>query len=180
MKLEPADGTTAADYLPGITDLAYPENPGLVQPFVLRTYFGGDAVFAIDALHWTPSGALAFDLAVLSTGMGSATNRIVNPTVESDASSWTTSAWMPAQASFEWSQPGANGSSHGLAIVAASENDAQWWTPVTGLVPGSSSLLCGYLQGQDVTGGAGATLSSLARSSRRLACTERSVGHGAA
>ncbi|MFO0695949.1 MAG: hypothetical protein U0230_20470 [Polyangiales bacterium] len=159
VKLEPADGTTAASHAPEVDDLAFPDNPGLLRPFVLRTYFGGDPVFSIDGLHFTTDGALAFDLTILSSGMGSASNLVTNPDVESDASGWSTSAWMPAAASFAWTPSGANGSSHGLSIEAATENDAQWSTPVTGLVPNASSYVCGFLEGENVTGGAGATLS---------------------
>jgi hypothetical protein len=158
VKLEPADGTTVLS-APERTDLAYPENPGMVLPLLLRTYFGGDPVVRIDDLRWTTDGTIAVDLTVLSTGPGSAVNRIVNSTVETGTWGWGTGGWRPDQATFSWASIGADGSSHSLEIASETENDVEWSTPVDGLVPGRGHYLCGSLKGENVTGGRGATLS---------------------
>jgi hypothetical protein len=64
VKLEAADGYIHPDSYPELEDFLYPENPNLLRPLVLRSYFGAQDVFEIDNLQWTADGRLRFDIAV--------------------------------------------------------------------------------------------------------------------
>jgi hypothetical protein len=116
-------------------------------------------VFQIDDVRWTPDRSIAIDVTVLPAGPGSAPNRIANPDVESGTSGWRTGGWHPELATFTWASTGANGSAHSLAVGSTVENDVEWATEASGLVPGRAHYLCGFLRGEDVIGGRGATLS---------------------
>jgi hypothetical protein len=159
VKLEPADGTTQANLVPEHDDFAYPGNPGMTSPFVLHTYFGGDDLFRLENLRWSGSAGIAFDLVELSSGSGSAPNLVDNPSFESGTDGWTTGAWMPANATFEWGSLGANGSAHSAFMASDIPNDAEWRTTVNGLTLGRAYATCGSVRGQDVTDGVGASMS---------------------
>jgi regulation of enolase protein 1 (concanavalin A-like superfamily) len=63
VKLEPADGSIAAS-APNVDplDFVYPENPVLLRPMVVRSYFGGQPeVFRIENVAWR-DGGIAFDV----------------------------------------------------------------------------------------------------------------------
>lgn len=64
VELEPADGSISHEDGLHQTDFVYPENPDLVHPMVVRSYFG-DAleVFRIENVSWR-DGGLAFDVVV--------------------------------------------------------------------------------------------------------------------
>jgi hypothetical protein len=159
VKLEPADGTTASSLTPAPTDFAYPGNPAMPCPFVLRTYFGGDPVFQLQNLAWTSDGSISFDLTILSSGIGSAPNLISNSTFESGTAGWITGGFQPQLASFTWAALGANGSAHSISVTSATANDVEWSTPVTGLTAGRNFFMCGFLRGEDITDGAGGSIS---------------------
>jgi hypothetical protein len=159
VKLEPADGTTATTLTPAPTDFAYPGNPAMLCPFVLRTYFGGDPVFQLQNLARLPDGSIAFDLTILSSGIGSAPNLIANSTFESGTAGWITGGFQPQLATFTWAALGANGSGHSLSINAPVENDVEWSTPVSSLTAGRNLFMCGFVRGAGITGGAGGSIS---------------------
>lgn len=158
MKLEPADGITAADYQPAPDDLASPDNPGQLDPWVVRSYFGDDPVFQLENVRRRP-GAIVVDVVMHPPGTSSAVELIANSSVETGPGGWGTGGFLPDEATFTWASIGANGSSHSLQITSPAENDVQWVTRVTDVAPGRGHQLCGYLRGEDVTGGRGATLS---------------------
>ncbi|NUP10007.1 MAG: hypothetical protein HOW73_28495 [Polyangiaceae bacterium] len=158
-KLEPADGTTQPNLVPEADDFAFPGNPAMTSPFIMRTYFGGDPVFRIENLQWT-AGGIRFDVVVLSAGEGSAVPvPIANATFETGTTDWSINAYLPGNASFDWASIGANGSDHSASITADVSNDAEWFTSVNGLTAGASYQLCGFVRGQNVAEGAGATMS---------------------
>lgn len=159
LKLEPADGVIVPGVAPGLHAFVYPENPNLVRPLVLRTYFGNDPVFQIDDVQWTANGSIAVDLSVLPMGPGSAPNRVINPSVEAGLDGWSHGGWKPDEATFTWASIGANGSARSLSIASTMENDVEWRSQVTGLEPGRAYYLCGLLKGADVVGGVGASIS---------------------
>ncbi|HEX7677580.1 MAG TPA: hypothetical protein VF713_05610 [Thermoanaerobaculia bacterium] len=159
LKLEPADGTTATTLVPAPTDFAYPGNPAMRSPFVLRTYFGGDPVFQLDHLAWTADGAIAFDLTILSVGPGSAPNLVANSTFEPGTTGWIHGGYLPDAAVFDWAGIGANASQHSVSVSSSISNDVEWSTPLTGLTTGSSVFMCGFLRGENIAGGAGGSIS---------------------
>lgn len=62
VKLEPADGSVIPEDGLDQADFVYPENPVLLRPLVVRSYFGGGAeVFRIENVRWQ-AGGLAFDV----------------------------------------------------------------------------------------------------------------------
>jgi hypothetical protein len=64
VKLEPADGSVSHDDGLTATDFVYPENPALLRPMVVRSYFGdAPEVFRIENVSWR-DGGLAFDVVV--------------------------------------------------------------------------------------------------------------------
>jgi hypothetical protein len=145
--------------MPEPDDFAYPGNPDMVEPFVGRTYFGGDEVFRLENVQWTGSSSLRFDVVVAPEGMGSAPNLVDNPSFEGGTTGWTGSAYLPASASFDWASIGANGSGHSASLASDVSNDVELFTEVDGLTPGRAFYLCGYLRVEDVVDGTGATMS---------------------
>lgn len=158
VKLEPADGSSAPGYGAMGTDLAYPENPMLERPWIVRTYFGGDPVVRIENVR-RAENAIVVDLGIETPGPVPGGNRIANPSFEAGTEGWTTGGWQPWTATLARVNVGANGTSWSVTMASTEENDVHWMTHVTGLVPGRGHQLCGYLRGDGVTGGRGATLS---------------------
>ena len=128
-------------------------------PFVLRSYFGGDAVFQLENLARTSDGSISFDVTILGVGLGSAPNLIANSTFETGTTGWINGGFMPQDATFTWAAIGANGSQHSVSVTSAISNDVEWSTPLTGLVTGSSVFMCGFLRGDNIVGGAGGSIS---------------------
>jgi len=67
------------------------------------------------------------------------------------ASGWLPEAFLPAQASFQW-EPSGTGR-HGsrcVSIAATSFNDARWVQTVTGLTPGETCWLTGWIKGSNI------------------------------
>ena len=64
VKLEPADGSISHDDGLNEIDFVYPENPDLLRPMVVRSYFGNaPEVFRIENVAWR-DGGLVFDVVV--------------------------------------------------------------------------------------------------------------------
>jgi hypothetical protein len=64
VKLEPADGRITHDDGLNQADFVYPENPDLLRPVVVRSYFGdAPEVFRIENVLWR-DGGIAFDVVV--------------------------------------------------------------------------------------------------------------------
>jgi hypothetical protein len=116
-------------------------------------------VFQIDGVAGRADGSLAVDLTVFPIPVDPTVNLLANPSVEAGAQAWTVGGWHPELATFAWTGPGANGSAHSLSISAPSENDVEWTTHVTGVEAGRGYYACGFLKGDHVVGGAGATVS---------------------
>jgi hypothetical protein len=78
VKVEPADGTIAAQGSAGAEDLVYPENPSLLSPLSFKTYAGGAEVFRIQNLT-RDDQTLRFDVVLASP---SPSNMLLNPAFE--------------------------------------------------------------------------------------------------
>ena len=152
LKLEPADGSIAPGSAPGQTDFFYPGNPGMRLPAVLRSYFGNQEVFRLTNLRRTQDGGLTFDIKVAPRN--STPNILANPSFESGSggvpSSWKSSAFQ-ATAVFGVDTGIAKSGTRSASISAPTPNDASWYQAVSGLAPGQSYELCGWLRGKDVT-----------------------------
>lgn len=159
IKLEPADGTTTSTLTPAPNDFAYPGNPDMPCPFVLRTYFGGDPVFELANLRKNSDGSITFDMTVEPTSIGSSPVLIGNTSFESGTGGWTPGGFLPADATFELASIGANGSTHSISVASVIPNDVWWSTHVAPLTAGENLFMCGYVRGAGVTGGAGGSIS---------------------
>jgi hypothetical protein len=155
VKLEPADGhiTPGAPLDP--LDFLYPENPVMLRPLVLRSYFGsGPDVFRIENLVWR-DGGLAFDVVMEGPAPG-AGNLLVNPSFETGAAGapdgWRTGSYVAAGAAFVWPSPVAAAGERSGHLEASSVNDMWWSQTVTTLVPGEAYVLCGWLRGEGIDG----------------------------
>ena len=155
LKLEPADGAILPDSFPQETDFVSPENPALQLPMVLRSYFTARPVFQIDRVSRTADGAIEIDLSVAPE---LPSNYVVNGSVEESTAGWSARGLAPDQASFSWASIGWEGT-RSLSLSSPTDNDVEWTTQVTDLVPGLSYFVCGWLKTVDVVGGAGATMS---------------------
>jgi chitodextrinase len=66
-------------------------------------------------------------------------------------SEWRTDTFSPSAAQFTWEGPGAgrNGG-HCVSIESSALNDASWMQTVSGLTPGETYWLTGWIRGQDI------------------------------
>lgn len=157
IKLEPADGNIRPEHGLDPQDFFYPENPAMVLPMVLRSYYhDGDEVFRIDNVIWH-DGGLAFDIVIAApSSIPPSTNLLANPSFEEGEAgqpdAWKTGSWVSQGATFTWPSPSAFAGQYGARLEAASENDMWWSQTVTALVPGQQYLLCGTLKGEEVEG----------------------------
>lgn len=157
LKLEAADGFIAAGTPPGLTDFLFIDNLSMKRPLVLKSYFGGAEVFRIDNLFWAGPEGLGFNVVVAPKG--APVNLLANPSFEqgngTTVASWMPDAWVPT-ASFARDQQVTHEGRYSVSIQALTENDARWTQDLTGLVPGRSYQLCGWLKGENIVTGPGA------------------------
>jgi M6 family metalloprotease-like protein len=68
VKLEPADGVNTYDGVLHHDDFVSPENPALLRPLVIRSYFGDrPEIFRIEDVQWR-DGGIAFDVVIPEVG----------------------------------------------------------------------------------------------------------------
>jgi hypothetical protein len=156
LKLEPADGEIQPGTAPELDDFLYPENPNMQRPFVARSYSGRQEVFRVHNLRWTTAGALAFDIEILplgEPGEPDGVNLLTNPSFEEGANSlpyaWTPDAYLPT-AVFNWETQIAQQASRSVSISSDTPNDARWIQTISGLTPGETYELCGWLRGENI------------------------------
>ena len=166
VKLEPADGINAPNEPLDPNDFLYPENPELLRPFGVRSYYDErEEVFRIDHIVWR-DGGVAFDVVILPQSAPSpASNLLQNGSFESGASgmpaAWTAGWFVPQDAGFVWPESSAVDGSSSASLESANGNDIRWSQPVA-TTPGERYLLCGSLKGDSVAGvqgGVGANVS---------------------
>ncbi|MCD6061946.1 MAG: carbohydrate-binding, CenC-like protein [Moraxellaceae bacterium] len=158
LKLEAADGQIAPDTFPELDDFLYPGNPVMQRPLVLRSYFGGLPIFAIDDVQWARDGGLNFTVKVLprlpeKLGNLLVKNRLRNPSFEqgrgNSPADWLTQALLPG-AQFVWERGTAHSGKRSVSIDSPAPNDARWEQTVSGLTPGKSYQFCGWLKGRNI------------------------------
>jgi M6 family metalloprotease-like protein len=160
VKLEAADGYIAPNTSPDKRDFLYPGNPDMRQPFVVKSYYGGNEVFEIDNLRWAGNGSLVFDI-TLSKADASQTNLLPNSSFE-QGDSYFPDVWQAdafeASARFTWDNEVAKDGGYSVGISAATPNDARWVQTVSNLTAGKSYEFCGWIRGRDVITGPAAAV----------------------
>jgi hypothetical protein len=166
VKIEPADGIIAPNEELDPNDFLYPENPELLRPFVVRSYYDDrENVFRIDNVVWR-DGGLAFDVVILPQSAPSpAQNLLLNGSFELGGSgvpqAWTPGWYVPEDASFVWPESSAADGSSSVSLQSAHGNDIRW-SQLVATTPGEHYQLCGSLKGTAVAGvqgGVGANVS---------------------
>jgi len=151
LKLEPADGEIQPGARPELDDFLYPENPNMQRPFTAYTYSGHQEVFRISNLRWAPDGGLAFDIEILPEEPGA--NLLQNSSFEEGAdnlpAAWMPDAYLPTTV-FTWETQIAQQGSRSASISSDSPNDARWIQTVSGLTPGQTYELCGWVRGENI------------------------------
>lgn len=157
LKLEAADGAIAPGALPTVSDFLYPGNPHMTLPFVLRSYFGGEEVFRVTNVAWGNGGRLECDItrATQSPPSDLLANSGFEQGVGGLPTGWTTGAWQPG-AEFAWDATTALEGTRSVSIASTVDNDAHWSQSVTGLTPGASYRLTGWLRGEGIGNAPGA------------------------
>ena len=157
VKLEPADGRIVPNEPLDPNDFVYPENPLLLRPMVLRSYYDdGQEVFRIENVAWLDDG-LAFDIVVAPPPIDQPPiNLLANPSFEDGGPAgpdrWQTGSYVSADATFAWTSAAASDGERSAALESAAGNDL-WWSQTVGpLLPGERYRLCGVLKGEDVEG----------------------------
>jgi M6 family metalloprotease-like protein len=153
VKLEPADGTIAPNQPLDPNDFVYPENPELLRPLILRSYYGDrDAVFQIENVVWR-DGGLAFDVLILP--QHAPANLLLNGSFESGQSGmpevWTPGWFVPQDALFAWPESSASNGTGSASLQSTLGNDIRWSQSVA-TTTGAQYQLCGYLKGDSVAG----------------------------
>ena len=156
VKLEPADGYIRPGGPLDPADFVYPDNPALLRPLVVRSYFGdAPEIFRIENVFSRDDG-LTFDVIVAATP--NPANLLTNGSFESGQSGtpdrWKIGAWVSGGA-FIWPSPIASAGEHSAMLEAPSPNDMWWSQQVGALVPGQPYMLCGSLKGEGIAGGGG-------------------------
>jgi hypothetical protein len=154
MKLEPADGSIAPSQPADANDFFSPDNPAMILPLTLLSYFGeGQEVFRLDNVAWR-NGGISFDIIV--SGQQSVSNLIANGSFETGQAGlpdkWLADAYSPAPGQFGWPNPVALTGVASAHLNVLTDNDVRWIQPVTTLVPGEAYLLCGWLKGEQIAG----------------------------
>jgi hypothetical protein len=156
LKLEPADGSIVPDTAPEITDFVYPQNPSMQLPLILRSYYSGNEVFRINAVHRSGGNAMKFDVTVAPPTMVDTNNLLQNPSFE-QGSGADPHAWQPEafelSAQFVWVDGVSHQGQHSVSIATSTPNDARWIQTANGLTPGHSYELCGWIRGENITTG---------------------------
>jgi hypothetical protein len=155
VKLEPADGSIKPGGPLDPADFVYPGNPGLLQPMVLRSYYGSaPEVFRLENVFWRDDG-IAFDI-VIAEREPAPVNLLVNPSFETgqDGSpdGWSTGSYVTAGAAFVWPSAVAIDGERSAQLEASTGNDMWWSQTVSTLVPGEAYQLCGSLKGEEIHG----------------------------
>lgn len=156
VKLEVADGYIDPGVAPQIDDFLYPENPSLLSPLVLRSYFGDQEVFQIDNLRWGANGALIFDIEISRMDVIQ-TNMLFNSSFEMGSGAapdaWQPDAFVPSTATLTWENNIAKEGRRSVGISASVPNDARWIQTVSDLDPSKTYQLCGWIRGRDIITG---------------------------
>lgn len=156
VKLEAADGSIGPGAAPQLDDFLYPENPNMLRPLVLRSYFGHQDVFQIDNVQWDADGGLVFDVTVLPMEV-TQSNLLINPSFEQGTGSvpdaWQPDAYDPSTATFTWKTNVAKEGRRSVSISASAPNDARWIQTVWDLDPAKTYQFCGWIRGRDVATG---------------------------
>jgi hypothetical protein len=153
VKLEPADGSIQPSQPLDVNDLASPDNPLLLRPMVLFSYYGDNQeVFRIENVAWR-DGGISFD--IIMSGMQPSPNLLVNASFESGAGlpdGWARDSYIWAPTAFVWPSPVARTGQTSAHLNASFDNDARWIQTVSTLVPGQPYQLCGWLKGENIAG----------------------------
>jgi len=166
VKIEPADGIIAPNEELDPNDFLYPENPELLRPFVVRSYYDDrENVFRIDNVVWR-DGGLAFDVVILPQSAPSpAQNLLLNGSFESGGSgmpqAWSPGWYVPQDAGFVWPESSAVDGASSVSLESVHGNDIRW-SQLVATTPGEHYQLCGSLKGISVAGvqgGVGANVS---------------------
>ncbi len=165
VKLEPADGDIQPNQPLDPHDFAYTENPALLRPMILQSYYGdGDEIFRLANVAWS-DGGLLFDIVVAP--VAPPTNLLTNPSFELGGPDvpigWSTGSYVSNDASFVWPSAVASTGIVGAALQSVSGNDL-WWTQTVAITQGEHYRLCGALKGETahgVQGDVGANVSVL-------------------
>ncbi len=152
--LEPADGMIRPNEPMDLRDFVHPDNPALLRPLVLRSYYGDQEVVRLDNVVWR-NGGIAFDLTIAAAPPTS--NLLLqNPSFESGQANrpdaWTPGGYVPGAAAFPWPSPVASSGERSAQLVATSPNDIWWSQTVATLVPGQTYTFCGWLKGDGISG----------------------------
>jgi hypothetical protein len=164
LKVEPADGVLGPGTTAAPTDLLFPGNGSMAQPFVVTSYFGGEDVFQIENVAFV-AGGIEFDVTLLSAST-TLPNLLANGSFEdgvaAEPDGWTPSAWQDTAGTFTWEQGVAHTGSRSAAITNTTDNDARWEQELGGLVVGQAYTVCAWLRGEGIAGegaGTGANVS---------------------
>ncbi len=154
VKLEPADGSIQPSQPLDVHDLASPENPLLLRPMAVYSYFGdGQEAFRLENVSRRGNG-ISFDL-VIAAGAQPGENMLVNSSFENGAGvleAWRPTSWVWMPDAFIWPSPVARSGERSAHVNASSVNDASWIQTVNTLVPGQSYELCGWVKGENIAG----------------------------
>lgn len=156
VKLEPADGRiTPGNESIDVNDFVFPENPHLLQPLALRSYFGGVEIVRISNVTRRDEG-VAFDVEVFPNTASA--SLLVNGSFETGGSTgpvgWSAGAHRAAPQAGVWPSTTAADGGASAHLVAASAND-MWWTQPASVQAGQTYQLCGLLKGEAVAGAEG-------------------------
>jgi hypothetical protein len=156
VKLEPADGFNAPNQVLDPDDFLYPENPDMLRPFTLRSYYDDrEDIFRIDNVEWR-DGGVAFDIVILpQTPPSPASNLLLNASFETGQfgtpEAWSPGWWVPQNARFVWPESSAVSGSSSASLESLVSNDIRWWQSAP-TIPGERYQLCGFLKGEAVGG----------------------------
>ena len=164
VKLEPADGSIQPSQPLDVNDLASPENPLLLRPMAVYSYYGDNQeVFRLENVARRGNG-ISFDL-VFGAGSEPGANLLMNSSFENGLGvpqSWRPNSYVSMPSAFVWPSPVAHSGQTSAHVNTSSVNDASWIQTVNTLVPGQSYELCGWVKGENIAGGGvGANVSLL-------------------
>ena len=154
VKLEPADGSIQPSQPLDVNDLASPEDPLLLRPMAVYSYFGdGQEFFRLENVARRGNG-ISFDLA-FATGFQPGMNLLVNSSFESGTvvvDAWRPNSYVSMPDAFVWPSPAARSGQASAHVNASSVNDASWIQTVNTLAQGQTYELCGWLKGENIAG----------------------------
>ena len=161
VKLEPADGSIRHTDGLNQADFVYPENPDLLRPMVLRSYYGeAPEIFRIENVAWR-DGGIAFDV-VVAPAAPAPPNLLANASFETgDEGTGVPDGWRKSASSgVAWPSPIAKAGARSAMLETPVPNDL-WWSQPVALMPGHAYTLCGWLKGEEIgpPGGTGGSMS---------------------